>query len=127
MVAHPNMREELLFYVNALSSPEHQRQIWVNRIFPDGQTEYPLFWDAVNFLFDWLGLPDNSEDLIGSVLKSREELAVLIKLTKQIDEVLDDVGYEAIDAEYISSSKWQMVIEIASEALKLLQATNKGK
>jgi hypothetical protein len=122
MVAYPQLREELLFCVHAFSSPEHQRQIWVNRIFPDGKKEYPLFWDGVNFLFDWLGLPDTPEHLIGSVLKSEEEVAALLKLTKQIDDVLDEVGYDATDAEYISSSNWQNVIDAASITLELLQA-----
>jgi hypothetical protein len=43
-------------------------------------------------LFDWLGPPDTSEHLPGSVLKSEEEVAALLRLTRQIDDVLGERG-----------------------------------
>jgi hypothetical protein len=122
MIQLPHKREELIYYLTALSDPVYQRQAWVNHEFPTGVV-YDCFDYAVHFLFDDTALADAPEKTIGWILEDEQEMQAVSKVIHAIDEVLNKLGTELTDEQYINSPEWQQVIEAAKSALPILKKT----
>jgi hypothetical protein len=120
MVSYPNMRMEVIQVLRALSSREYQIRAWVNHDFPPG-IEYDCFDVAVNLLLDEMGLITDPESSLGVVLENAEEVTIVKQVAEAIDEILNKLGDDLTDEEYITDPDWVKVIETASKALMVLE------
>ena len=119
MIKLPEKRKELFYYIETLANPNYQRQAWVNHQFPPG-IEYDCFDYAVNFLFDDTALADAPETTIGWILENKDEVQAIGQVIQAIDTVLNTLGTDLSDEEYISSDEWSQVVTTASAALSIL-------
>ncbi|MFI0262550.1 hypothetical protein ACH4OW_26325 [Streptomyces sp. NPDC017056] len=114
----PDMRAEVVSAVRALSDREYQQRVWVGRIYP-----HPGFFDDftlnVNILGD-AGVWDSPRDAIGYTLASETEAAAMGSLVAHLEKVIEDVGSESPDSDFLASPLWQEVVEAARNALELL-------
>jgi hypothetical protein len=69
-------------------------------------------------LFDICGLLDSSsEDCVGLFLLDGTELSLAIEVALKVDMVLQSMGRNRSDQEYIESAEWPAVIEAANRFL----------
>lgn len=116
---YPEMRKELLDYLEGLSSVSYQQACWIDRVCPPG-VEYDEFDYAVHFLFDDTSLASEPERLIGYCLRDEEEAEAIKVVCRAIDAVLQKHGSALTDAEYIQVPEWRAVIDGARSALDKL-------
>ncbi|MFJ3882924.1 hypothetical protein ACIPW5_36410 [Streptomyces sp. NPDC090077] len=117
-VSLPDMRAEVVGAVRALSDPEHQRLVWIERKFPS--TEYfEDFTINVNILDDAAVL-DHPHTTIGYTLASEEEAEAMSRLAECLDAVLRTTGEGATDQQIIADPLWVGVVDAARSALHLL-------
>ena len=120
MVKYPKMREELLETLRSLADRDYQEQVWVKRDYPLG-IKYDCFDEAVHFLFDDTVLAENPDAAIGVIIDNEKEARLISAVCQAIDLVLEVLGTEASDEEYIKSSEWTMVVEAALKALQVME------
>jgi hypothetical protein len=120
MIQLPHKREELIYYLTALADPVYQHRVWLKHEFPPGIV-YDCFDYAVNFFFDDTALADAPQETIGWILENEEEMQAVSKVINAVDEVLNKLGTELTDEQYINSPEWQSVIESAKAALLVLK------
>ncbi|WP_240351514.1 SCO4402 family protein [Streptomyces olivoreticuli] len=118
----PEMRAEVITAVRALSDPEYQKRVWVDRQYPS-----PGYFDDftlnVNILDDATVL-DAPYATIGFTLASDEEAGAMAELAGCLGEVLDAVGAESPDDAFLASPLWEKVVAAAKAALDEL--THRG-
>jgi hypothetical protein len=119
-VKYPYMREDLLNTIEALSDADYQQKAWVEHEYPPGIV-YDDFDEAVHVLFDNMRLLEAPELSIDTIVRNREELDAVLQVTFAIDHVLNKLGTELSDAEYIADPDWAKVIETAAKALAILE------
>ncbi len=124
MVQYPWRRTELLYYLDILASPEKQRQIWLEHIFPPGIVYSELDY-AIHFLFDDTALADDPEVTVGDILLNQDEVAAIKAVTSAIDAVLNQLGIDKTQEKYLTSPEWYPVIEAAKAALAVFPETRK--
>jgi hypothetical protein len=120
MVKYPKMREELLETLRNLADRDYQDQVWVKRDYPLG-IKYDCFDEAVHFLYDDTVLAENPDVAIGVIIENEKEARLISAVCQAIDLVLEVLGTEASDEEYIKSSEWTRVVEAASKALQAME------
>ena len=96
----PEMRNQLIVTVEALSDFAYQKECWIKDNCPP-PVQHDNFDLAVHFLFDDSGLDDDVKGMIGYILKDDNEADLVSKLCKAIDEVLIKYGNDLTDHEYI--------------------------
>jgi hypothetical protein len=106
----PNMREELLGYLNDLLRAKTD-PAWIEG----------LFDQAVHFLFDDTPLP---HEALGYYLASNEEVRATQAVVEALDVVLTKYGTTLKDAEYFSKPEWVEVERRAEDAMRKLQDVN---
>jgi hypothetical protein len=119
---YPEMREELIDYLQSLSDREYQIRIWVNKNFPT-----PKYFDSLTMtlqLLEDLGVFRDPEKLIGTIFKNQEEVTALARLSRALDFVFSLYGNDLPDSIYIQSSEWDDVISEATAALKTVRAAD---
>lgn len=120
MMKYPNMRSELVGYLEGLSDLDYQVRNWVKlECLKEGKEDCLDF--TINFLFDDTDLGSNSNALIGVFLRNSEEAGSLKVLCDAIDAILDKYGTHLSDEEYIQKPEWQDVVKKASESLALIR------
>ena len=117
---YPNMRQELLDYLHDLVDRSHQERHWVAGEAPKGGA-IECFDSVIHFLFDDLNLENRPKSAIGSLLYDEEELAAVSQVITAINAVLDDIGLEGRDEEYVRSRHWPRVVSRAAAALSILE------
>ena len=117
---YPEMRSELLDYLEGLSNYSYQMSCWVNRNCPDDIENDELDY-AVHFLFDDTALSSDPNKLIGYCLRNEGESRVVKEVCEAIEAVFSKYGYRLTDAEYIELPEWQSVIDRASIAVQYLK------
>jgi hypothetical protein len=113
------MREQLFDTLRALADVDYQRKVWIQRQYPPG-VQYDDFDLAVHFLFDDTALFDAPEKTVGWILEDEYEVRAIQKVTKAIDDLLNELGTDLTDEQYINSPMWSDVVKAASEALSAL-------
>lgn len=117
-VEFPERRGEVISAVRALSDPEYQQRVWIERVYPQ-----PEFFDDftlnVNILGD-AGVWDSPRETIGYTLVSVAEAEAMESLIARLEEALEGVGSESPDSDFLASSFWPGVVEAARNALALL-------
>ena len=121
MVKYPKMREELLETLRSLADIEYQHKVWVDSDYPPG-IEGDCFDEAVHFLYDDTVLAENPDAAIGVIIEDEKEARLMEAVCQAIDLVLEALGTEVSDEEYIKSSEWTSVVEAASRALQVMES-----
>jgi hypothetical protein len=116
MVLLPHKRSEMMHYLRALADTDYQRRAWVRgEAYPEiGQD---CFGYALTFFFDDTMLAEAPERNIGTILYSAQEVASLRNLTDMLVNLLNQLGDDCTDLEYISSPYWRAVVAAAQEAV----------
>jgi hypothetical protein len=120
VVKHPWMRKQVIETLEGLSDPDYQRRAWVDHQFPPG-IQYDSFDLAVNVLFDDTPLFDAPETTIGYILEDEDEMHAVTRVIRAIDDVLNQLGTNLTDEQYITSPEWQPVVAAARAALPILK------
>jgi len=120
-VTYPNMRLELLDYLQGLADLAYQKRVWVNGE-SDGSVVHDEFDYAVHFLYDDTALAGDVRSTIGAILQDDSEAQSIEALTICIDAVFEKYGTKLSDAQYIALPEWQSVVAAAKAALIALQA-----
>jgi hypothetical protein len=115
----PEMRVELIGYINGLADLEYQHQAWVDHELPTmGYDELDL---TIHFLYDDTTLSRAPRSNIGDLLRNETEAAVIEDLIQNIDLVFDKYGLQLSDKEYIEKEEWKDVVKSAQAAQKVLR------
>lgn len=120
---YPEMRKELLDYLFGLSDSQYQRDCWVNRMCPGGVVHDELDY-AIHFLFDDTKLAEDSESLIGVILKDKKEAYLVASVCEKIQYIFDKYGYDMSDEAYISLPEWKCVLQAAKEAHEVISSSH---
>ncbi|TQV80811.1 SCO4402 family protein [Denitrobaculum tricleocarpae] len=117
---YPNMRDELIDCLEALSDHEYQRAAWVRGELPPG-IDFDDMNETLHFLYDDTRLSENSDHYIGVFLRNREETAAVDKLVDAIEAFFQKYNTEMTDGEYIEKPEWQSVLASAKAACELIR------
>ncbi len=82
--------------------------------------QFNCFDFAINCLFDDLALDTDGEKAIGTILEDETELTAVQNLVKVLDELIDEIGKDKQDIDFVNSQEWPMVLRAAKNAYKLL-------
>ena len=119
-VEYPAMRNEIIGALEALSDPEYQQRVWVERRFPS-PTYYDDFDMAIHTLYDDTGIGDDVRSQIGSTLRDETEASLMQDVISALEEVFaecrDDTDFETIR----TSRSWPSVVSTAAAALTRLR------
>ncbi|GAA2127194.1 hypothetical protein GCM10009727_16800 [Actinomadura napierensis] len=120
VVRFPDMRREVIDALQALSDPDYQRRVWVDRVYPQ-----PGYYDDlthnINLLYDDTSVAEDPYGQVGVTLESDEEAAVMERLVAVLDPLLDGFPAELDDAEVISRPEWAEVVKAAQDAVRIIQ------
>lgn len=118
-VQFPDMRRDVIEALQALSDPEYQRRVWVERTYPQ-----PGFYDDlthnVNVLYDDTSVAEDPRAQIGLTLENEAEAEVIERLAAVLDPLLDSLPTKLDDAQVISRPEWGAVVKAAQEAAKVI-------
>ncbi|HEU5023589.1 MAG TPA: hypothetical protein VFV01_01585 [Spirillospora sp.] len=114
------MRREVIEALQALSDPEYQRRVWVDRNYPQ-----PGFYDDlthnINVLYDDTSVAEDPRGQIGLTLENAEEVAAMERLTAVLDPILDSLPTKIDDGAVISLPDWGAVVRAAREAVDIIR------
>ncbi|MEV3925497.1 SCO4402 family protein [Actinomadura coerulea] len=120
VVQFPDMRRAVIEALQALSDPEYQRRVWVERTYPR-----PGFYDDlthnVNVLYDDTSVAEDPRAQIGVTLENEAEAAAIESLTAVLDPLLDSLPTKLEDAQVISRPEWSAVVSAAQAAVGIIQ------
>ncbi len=119
MVKYPHVREQIIRTIRILSDADYQKRAWVDHDFPEG-TVYDCFDYAVNVLFDDTSLADDPDSAVGVALISDEEVKAISAVVQAVDNILNELGTELSDEEYINHPSWKKVVEKATIAMRVI-------
>jgi hypothetical protein len=119
-VRFPQMRQELIGNLQALSDPDYQQRIWVEAR-SQGTIEHDEFDYTIHFLYDDTELASNPRNAIGTILVDEVEVRKVADLIKALDFVFDKYGMRLADAQYITLPEWSGVVAAARAALKIIR------
>ncbi|OIJ97375.1 hypothetical protein BIV23_31220 [Streptomyces monashensis] len=109
------MREQIISAVQALSDPDHQRRVWIERQYP-----HPGYFDDltmnIHILYDDTAVLDDPSAAIGTTLRDASEARTIQCLADRLDEILDALEPEADEAAYLGHPLWPGVVEAAAQA-----------
>lgn len=115
MVELQQRREELFHYVRALASPDYQQQVWIEGNYPP-HLDHDSFGYVITFFFEDTMLGEAPERNLGTILESEAEIPVISRLSEALMLILQQLGDQCTDIEYISHPDWQHVIYAAADA-----------
>ena len=120
-VKYPEMRLNLWAAARDLGDPEFQQAVWAQAKAPTPGKRFP-FHEAIAYVLDDLDVP-SPQSLIGDVLISSSELALLSRLSALLSVVLSRVGGTAAYGEVAQDAAWH---EVISAARALRDAIERG-
>lgn len=112
---YPAMRDELISYLEGLSSADYQYSAWVSRSSSD--IAYDELNYTIHFLYDDTDLATDPRSWVGIVLRGESEVRAISDVVKSIDEVFDKYGTCLADDGYLTKPEWAKVIESSKNAL----------
>ncbi|MFG2971345.1 hypothetical protein ACGFZS_49595 [Streptomyces sp. NPDC048288] len=101
-IEFPEMRENILSAVRALSDAEYQERVWIRREYPR-VGYFDDFTLNLNIIFDGTLVLEDPALALGKILRPQEEVTVMMDLVERIDLVLKAEGPDRSDAEYMRS------------------------
>lgn len=117
VIKYPEMRNQVIEVLRALSDPEYQQRVWVDRKYPH-ENFYDDLTHNVNVLCDDTRVAEAPYDQIGITLNDSVEAESIEVLAAQLTRILDSAGPDESDASIISRPEWNGVVVAAREALK---------
>ncbi|MGJ3238854.1 MAG: SCO4402 family protein [Anaerolineae bacterium] len=121
-VRNHNLRNEVIYYVDILSNPEKQRDVWIELNYPEGVEEDCLDF-AIHLFFDDTSLAYKPEALIGDILVNQLEARLIKNLTDILGEIIDELG-DVPDINYLKHSKWIKVVNKARQVKEVIEENN---
>lgn len=109
------MRDELISYLEGLSSADYQYSAWVSRSSSD--IAYDELNYTIHFLYDDTDLATDPRSWVGIILRGENEVRAISDAVKNIDKVFDKYGTCLADEEYLTKPEWANVIESSKNAL----------
>jgi hypothetical protein len=116
MVQLPHKRNEMMHYLQALADTDYQLRVWI-RGEGSGEMSQDCLGYALTFFFEDTMLAEAPERNIGTILTSVQEVASVRKLTQNLENLLNQLGDNCSDLEYISSPLWRPVVAAAQDAV----------
>ncbi|MGW4214791.1 SCO4402 family protein [Lentzea sp. NPDC004789] len=120
-VRYPNLRNEVLEAVRALSDFEYQQRVWVRRDVLSGN--YDEFTHRVRILYDDTQVLEAPQAAIGDVLASEEEACAMQELVDVLNSIFDRFGTELSDDKYLELPEWGTVVAAARRVLVVLEGS----
>ena len=117
-VRFPEMRAEIVGAVAALADPAYQWSAWVRRELPEGH--YDEFTLRIHILYDDTQVLEDPDRTVGVYLKSQEEADAMRGLGHAIDSLFAELGTERSDEEYLRAPGWDLVVDAAKNAQRIL-------
>jgi hypothetical protein len=125
MIQHPEMRANLLDVLRALSDPDYQRRVWVEREYP-----HPGYYDDldtnVHLLYDDTDIAEEPHKNIGFALRNEDEARAIEELNRVLGPLYDSLPPDTDDATVIAMPEWQAVIAAARNALRVFSEDRKS-
>jgi hypothetical protein len=120
MVLLPHKRQEMMHYLQALSDTDYQLRVWIRgeNVSENGQD---CLGYALTFFFEDTMLAEAPERNIGTILYSDQEVASVRDVTDALEHLINQLGDDCTDLEYISSPYWRPVVAAAQEAVTVCQ------
>lgn len=104
-------RNILVEYLKTLKDKKFQIKNWKCK-----NSNYG-FWseliEILHFFFDDIPFIDYPQEQIGSILINKKELEAVLILIKKLNDLIEKIGSEKEDDEYINSLLWDKVVEAA--------------
>jgi hypothetical protein len=107
------------YAVATLADEDYQDQVWVKGVFPRDPYLYD-FDAACHMLLDDADIMDESDRLIGAILRDEREVGVLRCLGETLLTLIDDISAVGTFEDARRSSKWPPVVAAAKEASKVI-------
>jgi hypothetical protein len=123
-IRYPNLRINLISFLESLSDKEYQQHVWIEGRRLDGVV-HDEFDYSVHFLFDDTDLARDAKSDVGYILYDDEEAESISFLTQIIDRMLKKHGTKLSDADYMALPEWPMVIDAANAALKVIRSNER--
>ncbi len=116
MVLLQHKRDEMLYYLNALADPDYQLRVWVHgeEVPGIGQDRFGF---AMTFFYEDTMLFEAPERNVGTILISDHEAVCMTKLAAAVGRVLNQLGEDRHDSDYIACPHWRAVVSAAQEAV----------
>ena len=119
---YPEMREELIGHLYALSDFDYQHRVWVlGESDEKTGTLHDEFDYAVHFFFDDSWLVSDPSSTVGWILHDQAEVVKISKLIESLELIFQKYGTKLSDAEYIRLSEWGAVLAAAKDAAILIR------
>lgn len=119
---HPDMREELIQHLFALSDADYQYRAWVlGGTDEKTGTIHDEFDYAVHFLYDDSLLANDPGSTVGWILRDHAEVMKILKLVESIEAIFQKYGTKLSDAEYIGLPEWAAVLATAKDAADFIR------
>jgi len=115
------MRHEVIAATRSLSDPAHQRTRW-GKYDPD-VNYYDDLSLCVHVLYDDCRVLPSPESAVPAVLYP-DEVASFRELEAALGPLIVDLG-DRPDADYLADPRWGLVVEAASKALRLMEASER--
>lgn len=94
MVEYPWMRDELIKYVQRLSDPDYQQRTWA-WVNPEMNPDIAYLGGTFDMIFDEIedmGLFDEPENAIGTILENQTEVEALKPLLNTLESLIKKYG-----------------------------------
>lgn len=127
MIQYPHLRKELILNLRALADSTYQRKVWTHLELPTANYE-DSFGEVIHFIFDDMNL--NTYDVnkaIDNLLYNDTEAKTVENVIEKLDSLLEKMGTNATDQEYINSPYWPDILEAANKAYELLTGGQKAQ
>lgn len=119
VLEHPHMRMQLEGVLASLADVEHQTKVWLA---PTDIERTDSFTLCVNVLFDDLLLGERDEqELVGDIVVDEEEARCIKNVIRLLDNLLEELGPEASDAQYVQHPRWLDIVTAANAAMTLMK------
>lgn len=112
---YPNMRAELMSYLEDLADVDGRQQGW--------QTDGEEFDGAVHFIYDDTPLADHPERAVGFFLNNEVEVAAVRRLVEALEVLFEQHGTQRGNAQVGPHAEWAAVKTTARDLLELLRAS----
>lgn len=107
-IKFPDIRVNLIAYVNSLSDMQYQKQFWGKKD-PENPEFYDDFDESIHFLYDSTDIASDPESWIGLALKNTTEANLISNLDKSLNELFEKHGTDLKDEEYMQMKEWEFI------------------
>ena len=114
----PYMRHGLIGTLKDLADLVRQKKDWIIQDYPNG-----FWWGMREAIVTFEGIPLESAplDQIGYTIRTEEELALILDVMNKLWKVMDVIGTEKPDADYLNSPLWHDVVIASAKAYNYIK------